>query len=73
MNAAEFAARACAQPRDFAAIAVDMTEAAIRLRALGDALRRRGPASSVIAEADRTVTGCGVLLRELRRGSCDGP
>jgi len=69
----ELAARACAQPRDVAAIAVDMTEAATRLHALGDALRLRGPASSVIAEADRIVTGCGVLLRELRRGFCDGP
>ena len=68
MNPAELAARAHAAPRDFAAVAVDLAEAATRLRAIAGGIRLGGPTPDAIADADRTVTGCGALLRELRQG-----
>jgi len=72
MNPAELAARAHAAPRNFAAVAVDLAEAAARLRGLAGALRLAGPAPETIAEVDRVLVGCGSLVRELRQGACDG-
>ncbi|HWG11128.1 MAG TPA: hypothetical protein VN693_06480 [Rhodanobacteraceae bacterium] len=67
MNPAELAARAHAVPRDYASIAVDLAEAATRLRAIAGGVRLGGPTPEALADADRIVTGCGSLLRELRQ------
>lgn len=54
--------------RDYATIAVDLAAAAGRLRALAGGIRLGGPTPEALADADRTVIGCGALLRELRQG-----
>jgi hypothetical protein len=68
VNAAELAARAHAAPRDFAAVTVDLAEAATRLRGLAGALRLGGPSREALAEVDRVLVGCNSLLCELRQG-----
>lgn len=73
MNPAELADRAHAAPRDHTSIAEDLAEAATRLRAIAGGIRLAGPTPDALADADRTVTGCGALLRELRQEACDGP
>jgi hypothetical protein len=72
VNADELAARVHAASRDFAAVAVDLADAATRLRAIAGGIRLAGPTADALADADRTVTGCGQLLRELRQGASDG-
>jgi hypothetical protein len=67
VNPAEITARAHAAPRDHASIAEDLAEAATRLRAIAGGIRLAGPTPDALADADRTVTGCGALLRELRQ------
>lgn len=54
-------------PRDSAAIAADLAEAATRLRAIAGGIRLGGPTPGALADADGTVTGCGRLVAELRQ------
>jgi hypothetical protein len=68
MTPVELATRAHAAPRDHANIADDLADAAIRLRAIAGGIRLAGPTPDALADVDRTVTGCGALLRELRQG-----
>lgn len=68
MNPAELAARAQTTPREHASVAQDLAEAATRLRAIAGGIRLGGPTREAVTEADRVLTGCGTLLRELRQG-----
>jgi len=55
--------------RHYADTARDLADAAGRLRAIAGGIRLGGPTPETIADADRIVTGCGALLRELRQGA----
>jgi hypothetical protein len=68
VNADELAARAHAASRDFAAVAVDLADAATRLRAIAGGIRLAGPTPDALADADRVLVGCNSLLCELRQG-----
>jgi hypothetical protein len=68
VNPAELAARARTAPREHASVAQDLAEAATRLRAIAGGVRLAGATPDAITEADRLLTGCGALLRELRQG-----
>lgn len=54
-------------PRDAAAIAADLADAATRLRAIAGGIRLAGPTPDALAEADSLLTGCGRLVVELRQ------
>ena len=53
--------------RHYADTARDLADAAGRLRAIAGGIRLGGPTPETIADADRIVTGCSALLRELRQ------
>lgn len=54
-------------PRNAADVVQELAEAATRLRSMAGGMRLAGPTPEAIADADRLVTGCGALLRELRQ------
>ena len=62
-----FAPAAAPAPRDTAAIATDLADAATRLRAIAGGIRLGGPTPDALAEADSLLTGCGRLIVELRQ------
>lgn len=54
-------------PRHFADIGRELADAATRLRAIAGGIRLSGPTPEAVTDADRTVTGCGRLIAELRQ------
>lgn len=61
--------RVASPPRHYADVARDLADAATRLRAIAGGVRLAGPTPEAVTDADRTVTGCGRLIAELRQAA----